>query len=303
MRVFAPHPMLMVLKADCQDRRHPSVATPHPMKLAILTIDLPEANVITERLVAERGDQVCGILQSATLISGKSNWDAYLYLGRRMGLYYGGSWQAHRVIALVVAAVRRSLRLPAGRGCLKYLCQETGLPLISTSNINAHPSIEALRALKPDLIVSNYFNQVIKEPILDEPDWEVINIHPALLPRNRGLMPCFWALANGDSMTGVTVHRVDKNLDTGEMLAQREVPIRPRDSVISLSQRCSEAAADLVLKVIKELEAGAAVSSPQNHKQSSYYSWPSRAGIRKLYKRDHRYGSLAEMWAQAIKSS
>ena len=273
-----------------------------PVKLVILTIDLPEANVITQRLLAERRDQVRGILQSTILISGKSNWDSYVYLGRRMGFQYGGAWQAHRVVSWFGAAVRRILRLPAGHGCLKYLCQEYGIPLISTSNINAQLSVELLKALKPDLIVSNYFNQVIKEPVLEAPDWQVINIHPALLPRNRGLMPCFWALANGDLITGVTVHQVDKNLDTGEILAECKVPIRTRDSVISLSQRCGEAAADLVLGVITALETGTAVATPQDHAQSSYYSWPSRSGIRKLYKRDHRYGSLAEMWTEAIRS-
>ena len=188
-----------------------------------------------------------------------------------------------------------------GYGSLKYIVKDHDIPLVATSDINAGPSLDALGALKPDLIVSNYFNQVIKQPILGNNDWQVINIHPALLPRNRGLMPCFWALANGDSETGVTVHRVDAELDTGVVLAQCKVPIRTGDSVVSLSERCSEAASDLVLKVIRDIEAGTTTETQQDPTGTSYYSWPSPAGIRKLYKRGHRYGSLAEMTRQAIK--
>ena len=271
------------------------------MKVVILTIDLPEANVVTHRLLRELGDDVAGVVASTSIISGKTTTEALVQLGRQMGWRYGGSWQMHRWLANWGAWSLRLRRKPAGFGSLTSLVREAGVPLAATANAHNEASLAMLRSWTPDLIVSNYFNQIIRQPILDMPSMGTINMHPALLPRNRGLMPCFWAMASGDETAGATVHWVDDTLDTGNILFQDAVPIQNGESVISLSQRCSVCGAGLLLECIRELRKGHLPGRVQDETKRTYYSWPSRGGIRRLYRRGHRYGSVAEMWRQVAR--
>ncbi|MDA4846740.1 methionyl-tRNA formyltransferase [Hoeflea poritis] len=269
------------------------------MKIVILTFDLPEANVVTRVLLRELTGEVRGIVASTSMIAGISNRAAMVRLGRAMGWRYGGAWQLHRWVAKLGALNLRLQRKPAGAGSLKALAREAGIPVFETADARNKDCLETVRAWAPDLIVSNYFNQVIRPPMLEIPRVGTINMHPALLPRNRGLMPCFWAMANGDGTTGASVHWVDEDLDTGNIIVQGTVPIEAGESVISLSNKCSDCGAGLLLKSVARLREGAVPGTPQDETKRSYHSWPSPGGIRKLYRRGHRYGSVAEMWRQA----
>jgi folate-dependent phosphoribosylglycinamide formyltransferase PurN len=271
------------------------------MKIAILTFDIPEGNVGTHRLLGELGGDVVGIMHSTALMPGRGNAEAIVRLGHKMGLRYGGAWQIHRWLARLGAWSLRLRGRPAGFGSLKALADEAGVPLVATRNIHGEASLATLRSWKPDLIVSNYFNQVIRPPVMAIPERGIINMHPALLPRNRGLMPCFWALAGGDKATGATVHWVDEGLDTGNIILQGEVAIDAGEPVISISQKCSACGAELLLEAIRKLREGPVAGFMQDEDRRTYHSWPSRGGIRRLRRRGHRYGSLAEMWAQVAR--
>ncbi|WP_169054083.1 formyltransferase family protein [Nitratireductor sp. XY-223] len=268
------------------------------MKIVILTFDLPEANVVTRALLHELPGEVTGIVASTAMIAGKTDRVAIVRLGKAMGWRYGGSWLVHRWLAGLGALSLRLRRKPAGVGSLKALAREAGIPVFATRDAGSVECLERVRSWAPDLIVSNYFNQVIRRPMLAIPRVGTINMHPALLPRNRGLMPCFWAMANGDPTTGATVHWVDESLDTGNIILQGSVPVHEGESVISLSERCSECGAGLLLECISKLRGGRVPGEPQDETKRSYYSWPSPGGIRRLYRRGHRYGSVAEMWRQ-----
>ncbi|MCY6380516.1 methionyl-tRNA formyltransferase [Hoeflea prorocentri] len=268
------------------------------MNIVILTYDLPEANVVTHELLRQLGDEVKGIVCSTSMIGGKSDAEAIRQLGRQMGWRYGGGWLIHLWMAKLGALSLRLRGKTAGFGSLKALAREAGVPVVATARPHSEQVLAKIRSWAPDLIVSNYFNQVIRQPILEMPPRGTINMHPALLPRNRGLMPCFWAVANGDETTGATVHWVDEALDTGNILSQGTVPIEKGDSVISLSQKCSDCGAGLLLECIDMLRKGHVPGRQQDETQRSYYSWPTGGGIRRLYRRGHCYGSLVEMWRQ-----
>lgn len=272
------------------------------MKIVILTFDLPEANVVTRALLRELGGAVRGIVASTSLITGTPNRAAMVRLGRAMGWRYGGAWQLHRWLARLGALSLRLRRKPAGVGSLHALAREAGIPVFETPDARDEDCLGTVRSWAPDLIVSNHFNQVIRRPMLAIPSTGTINMHPALLPRNRGLSPCFWAMANGDEATGASVHWVDEDLDTGYIILQGTVPIEAGESVISLSQKCSDCGAGLLLECIAKLGEGAVPGEPQDETKRSYYSWPSPGGIRKLYRRGHGYGSLGEMWRQVGRS-
>ena len=124
----------------------------------------------------------------------------------------------------------------------------------------------------------------------------VINVHPALLPRNRGLFPYFWALANGDDESGVTVHWVDPSFDTGAILVQKPLSISADDTVISLAEKSAELGADLLVEAVNLIIQGDPPRNAQDVTAASYYSWPSSEAVRRFYQRGRRYGTLKEMW-------
>ncbi|MEM8877172.1 MAG: formyltransferase family protein [Pseudomonadota bacterium] len=273
------------------------------MRIALLTYDLPEANIVTHRLVRDLGDEIVGIVESKTIIPGRGNAGAMLALGQRMGSRYAANWLLHFALARLGSAQLKALGRSPGFGSLKSIAAERAIPLYTTRDVHGPDAIQKLKSWQPDLLVSNYFNQILREPLLDLPAIGTINMHPALLPRNRGVMPCFWALSKGDTQTGATVHWIDQGVDTGRVLDQDVVEITGDDTVVSLSARCSESGARLLRKAIDKLRAGHITGKVQDETQQTYQSWPSLSGVRRLHRRGRRYGTMGQMWAQVGRSA
>ena len=162
------------------------------------------------------------------------------------------------------------------------LCQERSVDVLdSNNNINSEESLNVLRSYHPDLIISMGANQIFKPPLIELARHGCINVHSALLPRNRGLMPTFWALAHGDSETGVSVFFVDKGIDSGPIIIQKTIPI---------TSRCL----DLLLKETKFLGAQAVVEAIvqirdeeirlklNDDASSTYNKFPTRDDVRRF---------------------
>jgi hypothetical protein len=266
------------------------------MKIVILTYESHQANIITHRLLTERPGQVKGIIRSEVNVAGKNLRQSMWFLLRQTGL----DFVARKGLEIVLGqAVTTFWGLTGKKPKVPSLAQmgaELSIPIVGAKNINAPQSLSRLQAWQPDLIVSIYLNQLIKSKMIALAPKGVINIHPALLPKNRGLFPYFWALANGDAESGVTVHWVDTKFDTGDILAQQVVPITPADTVISLARRSAEVGAELLVEAVKLIEAGDPPRIFQNHHEASYFSWPTPADVRRFKQRGRRYGSILEMW-------
>ena len=115
--------------------------------------------------------------------------------------------------------------------------------------------IAAIRASSADLVVLAGFMRVLKEPMLTAFPHRIINLHPSLLPKFPGLEAWSQALAAGEKVTGCTVHYVDAGVDTGEIIAQREIPILPGDTAESLHARIQIAERELYPEVIAQFAA------------------------------------------------
>ena len=90
-----------------------------------------------------------------------------------------------------------------------------------------------------------------------------------LLPKYRGAAPIQWAIARGESVTGVTTMRIDAGLDTGDILLQKEIPITPQDTAVTLAPRMAAIGADLMVETLRGLQAGAVHPRPQDHAQAT----------------------------------
>ena len=266
------------------------------MRIVILTYESLFSNMMTERLLQEFPGQVVGIVRSDCLIYGKSLPAGLLYLLRRSGLRFVGRKALELFQSRATAIVFRLLGRSPKVHSLRDMRTHYGVPVIGSTDVNCPETLQQIQAWQPDLVISIYLNQLIKRALIDLPPQGVLNIHPALLPRHRGLFPYFWVIAAGENETGVTIHWVDEKFDTGQLLLQEKITVEPTDTIISLSYKSSTVGADMLVKAIHLIAAGNAPHIPQDNSMSSYHSYPKPADQRRFRAQGGQYGTIFELW-------
>ena len=163
--------------------------------------------------------------------------------------------------------------------------RDQGLPLLESESLNSELFQKQLKEFKPDVFVVVAF-RILPKSLIDLPERGSINLHASLLPKYRGPAPIQWSLMNGERKTGITVFQIAPKVDTGDILLQRELPIKPEDDYCSLGTRLSKEGADLVLKALSNLETAPSSSIQQNSSLASFapkitkemeiidWSWP-----------------------------
>ncbi|MCI8513282.1 MAG: methionyl-tRNA formyltransferase [Lachnospiraceae bacterium] len=166
---------------------------------------------------------------------------------------------------------------PKGRGRevrytpVKQKALALGIPVYQPARVKEPEFLAELSRLSPDVIVVAAFGQILPEAILRLPPYGCVNVHASLLPKYRGAAPIQWAVINGETKTGITIMQMDKGLDTGDMLAKREIGIAPDETGGSLHDKLSVLGGPLLLEVLRDLEAGRCEAVPQTG-ESSYAS-------------------------------
>jgi methionyl-tRNA formyltransferase len=161
---------------------------------------------------------------------------------------------------------------PRGRGLeltaspVKRSALALGLPIAQPDKIKNNEDFRGqLAALNPDAIVIVGYGRLIPQWMLDLPPLGNINLHASLLPKYRGAAPIQWAIARGETVTGVTTMRIDAGLDTGDILLQQELAISAEDTSETLSPELSAIGADLLVKTLRGLQENSIHPRPQDH--------------------------------------
>jgi methionyl-tRNA formyltransferase len=165
---------------------------------------------------------------------------------------------------------------PKGRGLelvptpVKRRAVELGLPITQPERIKNNDEFRAqLTDLEPDVIIVVGYGRIIPQWMLDLPAFGNINLHASLLPKYRGAAPIQWAIAQGETITGVTTMKIDAGLDTGDILFQREIPIAPTDTAETLAPELAGLGADLIVETLRGLQTGTVHPHPQDHTQAT----------------------------------
>lgn len=138
-----------------------------------------------------------------------------------------------------------------------------------------------LRKLNPNFCFSFYYRRIFKKEYINIPSEGFINIHPSLLPKYRGPVPTMWALLNGDSETGVTLHYIDEGIDSGDIISQKKVKINPRISGFELNNVLMEEGARLFEETLPLLLTNHIKRVKQDHKDATYYG-PFKPSIKNI---------------------
>ncbi|WP_406236251.1 methionyl-tRNA formyltransferase [Nocardia sp. NBC_01009] len=153
---------------------------------------------------------------------------------------------------------------------VEELAREHGIPVHLTERADAQ-TIDLVKRAEPDVIVVNSWYTWMPAELYNLPPHGTLNLHDSLLPKFTGFSPVLWALISGESEFGLTVHRMDEGLDTGDILVQRSLPIGPADTGTELVLRGMEMIPGAVHEALAALESGTAIWRPQNTAERTYF--------------------------------
>jgi len=187
----------------------------------------------------------------------------------------------HEVVAVYTQPDRPSGRgRRAQSGPVAALAREHGIPLEPPESLRNAEARERLAAYEADVMVVAAYGLILPQPVLEIPEQGCVNVHASLLPRWRGAAPIQWAIAAGDTETGITIMQMDAGLDTGDILLTRRLPIKPDETGGSLHDKLSPLGGEALLAALEQLQTGPLRPRPQNTEEATY--------ARKLEREDSR---------------
>ncbi|NIO03558.1 MAG: methionyl-tRNA formyltransferase [Proteobacteria bacterium] len=177
----------------------------------------------------------------------------------------------YQVIAVVTQPDK-----PRGRGRVLSISEvkeralALNIPIHQPEKVRDTAFIIEVRKRKPQLIVVAAYGQILPRDLLEVPKMGCINVHASLLPKYRGAAPINWAIAEGESETGVTTIIMDEGMDTGPILLRRAIPIGPKDTAHSLGEKLGKVGAEVIVDTVGGLERGKIRPMPQEAREATY---------------------------------
>jgi methionyl-tRNA formyltransferase len=151
------------------------------------------------------------------------------------------------------------------------------LPVWEVQRLSDRETLATLAAYEPDIICVACFSLRIPRAVINLPRLGCLNVHPSLLPANRGPVPLFWTFRAGLETTGITIHLIDERMDSGDILAQEVLPVPDGISYDELERQCTLQGKALLVRTAWNLYDGYAIRTPQDNTLSSYYPFPADA--------------------------
>ena len=177
----------------------------------------------------------------------------------------------HKISCVVTQPDRKKGRgLSVGATLIKQLAEEFNLKTYQPENINIPEAIKFLKGLNPDLFVVIAYGQILSSDILNIPKALSVNLHASLLPKYRGAAPINWAVIKGEKTTGITVMKMAKEMDAGPIIQQKEIEISNLDTSVTLEDKLSPLAAQLLLTTLSSIEDNSYSLIPQDENKVSF---------------------------------
>ena len=194
-------------------------------------------------------------------------FNTFKTFGSYFFLYYGLWFVANKL-----------LRKPS----VEEFMKSQSIPVVPIiGDVNSEESLELIRSFQPDLLISIAGNQIFKKELIEIGPKGCINLHTALLPKYRGLMPTFWALKNKEDSIGVSVFFVDEGVDSGPIICQQTVTVddNSHKDMIKITKKIGMA---LILEAIDKIKTGNYTLRDNNDEESSYFSFPTRLDVQEF---------------------
>ena len=265
------------------------------MKLVVITNGNFFARVELTRLFQERHKDIAGAVVITGVKAKKSRLRSLMEIWQQSGwryfLYKSSTY-------LVFAAAHLLCRGHAF--FVPGLARRFSIPVVYAAQVNSPYVVSQVKEWKPDLLISVSCPQRIQRELLSVPTICAINIHASLLPKYAGIAPNVWVLANGETLTGTTVHVIEERFDAGQIIIQKQLNIAENDTVFSLFFRLNKLGSDALAEAVVNIAQGTVSLTPQDTRKATYYSWPKADTIRGLLRKGRRLCTVSD-YRQAIR--
>lgn len=264
------------------------------MNVVILTNDNFFSFVVLKNFLEQRRCDIKLIIFSSALIGKRGTFESIKWSVQNTGLrhtifklFVYGIFKLMKIICRFFPFVKNNYSsfLWAKKNKIDYLV---------SPNVNADEVVNKIKDIAPDLIISVSMNQIIKKKILEMPSKHCINVHCAPLPKYAGMSPYVWALANNEDYSAATIHYMEEGLDEGDIIVQENIPVLRKDSAFALFHRCCLRAAELLPKVVNDIEADVVQSYPQDLSKKTYFSWPTKNCVKELRKNGYTLATIMD---------
>ncbi len=173
---------------------------------------------------------------------------------------------------------------------VKRVLQKHHIPIIYLQNgINHSISLDRIKSFKPDLLVSIAGNQIFKKSLIDLAPKGCLNLHTALLPKYRGLMPSFWVLKNNEKETGVSVFFIDEGIDSGPILVQKHIPIHNNMTQAELIRTSKRVGMEAIIEAISLIQVGRYQLIQNPDCEKTYFTFPTKKDVSEFYKAGKKF--------------
>ncbi len=265
------------------------------MRVLILTSkNHPYANLLLGKLL--RSD----ILKEATIIVGEQSAivpKKSIAVGLMQYLRTAGfTYVLVHMCKTYIFVLSRFLLRFSNKTCAPFYPYWKQAPVrrISLNNSSSAPTIQRIRSLKPDLILSLLSKEILPQSIIELPSAGCWNIHPSLLPQYKGVSPTFWVLADKARYTGVTLHAMDTGIDTGDIISQASIPLNAIDSEHKLYMHCMIQGFSLLQDALTKVLHGEPIHTHKQTQGGNYYSLPNKQAIRAFKKNGYCFFNLKQ---------
>ena len=237
-----------------------------------------------------KASKVCNIVEVVDNQS-KNSFDNRLSdLLKWFGFFQCAIMGVRTILRICAGVVDRLTGFHAYNGTtsVKHVAKRIGAEFKEVKNINDPQYVQHIKDLAPDLIISYSAPQVVHPELLAIPRYGVINVHGALLPNYRGLLPSFWYLYNGEKIGGATVHMMSADIDDGAIVEQESVDISDCKTMVQLMKKTKHLGGELMVRAIENFTNGTATTRENRTEEGSYFTWPTVAQAREFRKKGKR---------------
>ena len=199
----------------------------------------------------------------------------YEVFGFKFFLYYGMNYLLSKI---------------SSSNKVEKVLQDQNIPIIKLEkSVNHKDSLEIISSYKPDILLSIAGNQIFKSQFINLPPKGTLNLHTALLPKYRGLMPTFWVMKNDEDYTGVSVFLVDEGIDSGPIVVQKKVKINKSWSQRDLIKETKKIGMDAIIEAIEKIDSGKYDLIPNPKEESTYFSFPTRKDVKEFLTKGKKF--------------
>jgi len=248
------------------------------MKIFIITMDDPiQTNGFIKEIIKSRKDDIIGLAvpngDRLTIGKRKSKINYLISLLFIMGFYHFLKNSIKLALFKMRKFVAYRFKFGDSPSILKY-AEKQGIETYEIKSPNERKFLEKLKSLNPDVII-NQSQCFLKKDLLAIPKLGVLNRHNSLLPKNRGRLSPFWVLYKGEKETGVSIHFVEEEIDSGNIIVQKKIKVEKKDNFNSLVKKCYEKAPQAMLEALDKLEQGYFDFLENDDSQATYNSIPT----------------------------